>query len=234
MGPQSGSDSSTKARKGRHVISVRRHLTKNRPSRLASRLRFYAWCSHILQAEGFPALGGIQILGASRKTGFGRRAVVGASLSALRNLACRELTGRVIIDMVTPHHWWCKTGVLSVTSILRYRLEDLSCLLQHAGEVDLEGRVRQMCLIHRKCCVFFHMIANSHFGATVSYGDSTISLVPVVSGTFRLNTGECCFSSVFASSRAPTWTPHFPVRTSRSMRIFSFWFVSSTSRQTDN
>ena len=44
MGPQSGTDSSANTSKARHVISVRRHLTRNRPGRLASRQRFHAWC----------------------------------------------------------------------------------------------------------------------------------------------------------------------------------------------
>ena len=59
-----------------------------------------------------------------------------------QSCACRELTGRVIIATVTRHRMCAHTFV-------RCRWEDLSCLPQHAAEVDLEGRVQQTWLIHR-------------------------------------------------------------------------------------
>ena len=59
-----------------------------------------------------------------------------------QSCACRELTGRVIIAIVTRHHMCAHTLVLC-------RLEDLSCLPQHSAEVDHERRVRQTWLIYR-------------------------------------------------------------------------------------
>ena len=61
----------------------------------------------------------------------------------LQSCACRELTGRAVIaTRHTPPH------VCSHSRALR-RLKHLSCLPQHAAEVDLEGSARLSWLIHR-------------------------------------------------------------------------------------
>ena len=59
-----------------------------------------------------------------------------------QSCACRELTERVIIAIVTRHHMCAHNFVLC-------RLGGLSCLQQHAADVDLEGSGRQTWLIHR-------------------------------------------------------------------------------------
>ena len=67
-------------------------------------------------------------------------------------LACRELTGRVIVVIVCHCHaslFGCTGQICSqLRAILWYRLEGVSCLPQHAGEIDLEVRVNRICLHH--------------------------------------------------------------------------------------